>query len=161
MNYQFTAQKIAGEGFFVQWMGIRSLVIGANSPYSDLTTNQIEASIGYLVSFNQGNPIKYTSPLLSGLVVIPFALVENKELAHALWLTAQLVAIFFILILGLKITAWKPAWYIFLLFSLLTVFSYHVFIPWLDGDMSIWAALFIAIAFLAIFIKGMKLLVSF
>jgi len=149
-NYQFANKKIGGEGFFVQWIGVRALVIGGNSPYNDLITDQIQSSIRYLSSFVGVNPIKYTSPLFSGVVVIPFALIENKILAHALWLTAQLVAIFIIIVIGLKITGWKPAWYIFLLFSILTVFSFHVFIPWLDGGLSIWAALFMVIAFLAI-----------
>ena len=54
------------------------------------------------------------------------------------------------LILSLKLTAWKPAWYIFLLFLVFTIFSYHVVIPWLDGGLSIWATLFLVLGFLAI-----------
>jgi hypothetical protein len=84
------------------------------------------------------------------VVVFPFALIGNKILAHALWLTTQLLALFGMLLLCLKITNWKPAWYIFLLVSIFTIFSYHVVIPWLDGGLSIWAALFLVLALLAI-----------
>jgi hypothetical protein len=149
-NYHFADNNIGGEGFLVHWIAIRSLLTDGNSPYSDLVTAQIQASTRYQNSFTEGNPPRYTSPLYSGIVFFPFALIENKTLAHALWLTAQLIAIFLILFVGLKITAWKPAWYIFLLFSMLTTFSYHIFIPWLDGGMAIWAALFLALTFLAI-----------
>jgi hypothetical protein len=83
-------------------------------------------------------------------VVLPFALIGDKTLAHGVWLTLQLVAVFAILVLGLKLTSWKPTWYIFLLFLISTIFSYHVVIPWLDGGMSIWAALFLLLALAAI-----------
>jgi hypothetical protein len=148
--YHFADKNIGGEGFLVQWIGVRSLVTSGNSPYSDLVTAQIRETVKYQNNFVPGNPPRFTSPLYSGLVVFPFALIDNKVLAHTLWLTTQLIAIFIILIIGLKITAWKPAWYIFLMFSVLTTFSYHVFIPWLDGGLSIWAALFMVGAFLSI-----------
>jgi hypothetical protein len=149
-NYHFADNNISGEGFIIQWIGVRSLVISGNSPYSDLITAQIQDQITYQNSFAQGNLPRYTSPFYSSVVVFPFALIGNKILAHALWLTAQLIAIFIILIVGLKITDWKPSWYVFLLFSMLTIFSFHVFIPWLDGGLSIWAAFFLTITFLAI-----------
>jgi hypothetical protein len=149
-NYIFSDKNISGEGFLVQWIGIHSLVTVGNSPYSNLVTAQIRETIKYQNSFTEGTPPSYTSPLFSGLIVFPFALIDNKILAHALWLTTQLIAIFIILIVGLKITDWKPAWYIFLLFSLFTTFSYHVFTPWLDGGLYIWAALFLTATFLAI-----------
>jgi hypothetical protein len=149
-NYQFAEKNIAGEGFQIQWIGIRSLITNGNSPYSDQVTSQIQETIAFEHSFAQGTPPRYTSPFYSAIVFLPFMIMENRSIAHALWLSAQLVAIFLILILSLKITAWKPPLYIFLIFSLFTIFSYHVIIPWLDGSLAIWAALFVVLAFLAI-----------
>jgi hypothetical protein len=149
-NFHFAEKNIAGESFFIQWISIRSLETAGNSPYSDLVTGQIQGIVKEEVGFAGGNAPKYTSPLFSGVLMFPFTLTGNKTLAHALWSSAQLVAIFLILLLGLKLTSWKPTWYIFLLFSLFTVFSYHVVMPWLDGGLSIWAALFLVFAFLAI-----------
>lgn len=149
-NYHFAEMNIGGEGFLIQRISIRSLVTGENSPYSEQATAQIQEAVKYENSFAEGNSPRYTSPLYSAVVIFPFTLIENTNLAHTLWLTSQLVVIFLILMVSLKLTSWKPAWYIFLLFSLLTIFSYHVIIPWLDGNLSIWAALFLVSAFLAI-----------
>lgn len=150
-NYQFANRNIKSEGFLVQWIGIRSLANGGNSPYSELVTAKIQDTINFQNGFTIGNPPSYISPLYSLVVIFPFVLFDNIILAHSLWLTAQLIAIFIILIVGLKITGWKPSWYIFLMFLILTTFSYHVFIPWVDGGLFIWAAFFMVVAFLAIY----------
>ncbi len=149
-NYQFADRKISGEGFLIQWIGIRGLIDGGQDPYSDATTAQIQDTVKIESSFEPGNPPKYTSPLFSGIVIFPLTILENRSLAHAIWLSAQLIAIFLIQLLGLKLCGWRPTWYVFLIFSLLATFSYHVFIPWLDGGLSIWAALFLVVAFIAI-----------
>ena len=120
------------------------------SPYSDPVTTQIQETIKFEHSFAQGNPPRYTAPFYSAILVFPFTVIENRTMAHAMWLTAQLVAVFLSLLIGLKITSWKPPLYIFLIFSLFTIFSYHVIIPWLDGSLAIWASLFVALALLAI-----------
>lgn len=149
-NYHFAEFNIDGEGFLIQWISIRSLVTAGTSPYSDIVTAQIQEAVKEENSFAEGNPPRYTSPLYSGVVILPFTLIGNNTLAHALWLTIQLVVFFMMLVFSLKLTAWKPAWYIFFLFSLFTIFSYHIVMPWLDGGLSIWASLFLVLAFLAI-----------
>ena len=149
-NYNFTKKDIGGGGFFVQWIGLRSLVTDGNSPYGDIVSSQILESAKIESNFSSVNSLRYTAPLFSGVVVFPFALIKNSTLAHAFWLAAQLVAIFLILLIGLKLTAWKPRWYIFLFFSLLTILSYHVMLPWLNGGMSIWVSFFLVLAILAI-----------
>ena len=148
--YHFAENDISGEGFSVQWISIRSLVTDGNSPYGDLVTAKIQETIKYENSFGEGTPPRYTSPIYSAIIIIPFALIENYTLAHALWLTAQLMAIFLIILIGLKITNWRPAWYSFLVFMLVTIFSYHIVVPWLDGGLSLWASLFLVLAFLMI-----------
>ncbi len=149
-NYNLAKQDIAGEGFTLQRVSIRSLVISGNSPYNNSNTLEIQKLVPIENSFVPGNPPKYSSPLFSGILVFPFALIGNDTLAHTVWSTAQLIVIFVIMLVSIKTTAWKPSWYIFLLFLLFTIFSYHVFFPWFDGGLSIWAALFLTCAFLAI-----------
>ena len=149
-NYHFAEKNIGGESFFVQWIGLRAIVTDGISPYHNSVSTEIQDSISFQSSFSESIPPRYTSPLYSGIIFFPFALIENKVLAHSLWLSAQILAIFFILLAGLKITGWKPSWHIFLLFSLLTILSYHVLLPWLDGAVSIWATFFLVAAFLSI-----------
>lgn len=148
-NYRFARINTSGEGFFIQWIGIHALVTGGESPYSSAITTLIQENVTGENGFAPGPLPRYSSPLFSGAVVLPFAMIGDKILAHGLWLSIQLAAVFAILILGLKLTSWKPAWYTFLIFSILTIFSYHVVIPWLNGGMSIWAALFLILALLA------------
>ena len=149
-NYNFAKQDVSGEGFAIQWVSIRSLVTSGISPYSDTNTSEIQKLVQKENGFTPGNPPKFTSPIFSGILVFPFALIGEETVAHTIWLTAQLVAFFAIVLVSIKITAWKPAWFIFLLFLLFTIFSYHVVFPWFDGGLSIWAALFLACAYLAI-----------
>lgn len=148
-NYRLADNHVGGDGFFIQWISIRSLVLGENDPYSDLVTRQIREVVDQHSSFVIGHYPRYTSPLFSGVVVLPAALIIEAKLAHAYWLTAQLVAIFSMLLFGLRLTSWKPAGYIFFIFALLTLFSYHILVPWLDGGLAIWASFFILLALLS------------
>jgi hypothetical protein len=149
-SYRFGKNNIGGQGFFIQWISIHAMLTSGESPYNSPVTAQIQENVGADNGFVPGNPARYTSPLFSGAVVLPFALLGDKTLAHGVWMSIQLAIVFAILILGLKLTSWKPAWYIFFLLSIFTIFSYHVVIPWLDGGMSIWAAFFLLLALLAI-----------
>jgi hypothetical protein len=149
-NYRFSKDDVAGGGFKIQWISIHALLTTGNSPYSDQVTAQIQKSVPIEDGFLPGNSPRYTSPLFSGLVVLPFALIGDQAVAHATWSTCQLAAIFAILAIGLRLTDWRPAWYIFLIVAAGVVFSYQVIIPWLEGSLAIWSALFLALSFLAI-----------
>lgn len=146
VNYHFARLNIFGEGFSIQWIAIQSLAKSGADPYSEQVTEQIRSTVDREGAFVVDRFPKYTSPLYSGVVISPFTLIGNKTLAHGLWMTAQLIAIFVMVVLCLRFTAWKAAWYSFLLFLFFTLFSYHVAIPWLDGGLSIWAAFFLALA---------------
>ncbi len=152
-----TGLSISGDGFLVQWIGIHALADGGTSPYSDPVSAQIAQQVHTQTAFAPGIAPKYTSPLYSGLLVLPFALVGDKNISHALWMAAQLIALFAIILISLRVTGWKPAWYVFLLFALFTSFSYHALVPWLDGGLSLWAALFMVSSFLAISQKRYEL----
>ena len=149
-NYNFAEDNIAGEGFSVQWISIRALITSGISPYSDTVIAEIQNAVRGETGFAPGNLPRFTSPMFSGVVVFPFALIGNKTLAHGLWLTLQLMAIFLSIVLGIKLIAWNPSWYIFFLFLIFSIFSYHVVIPWLEGGLSVFAALFLVLGFLAI-----------
>ncbi len=148
--YRFAKLDIFGEGFSIQYISIQSLAKAGSDPYSDQVTAQIRQSVTRENAFVADSYPRYTSPLYSGIVIFPFTLIGDRVLAHTLWMAAQLLLIFGMLLLGIRLTAWKPSWYAFLLFSLFTIFSYQVIWPWLDGGLSIWAALFLVIACVAI-----------
>ncbi len=149
-DYHFAGFNIAGEGFSIQWISIRSLIKAGTDPYSEQVTSQIRAEVPKEDAFVVDRFPKYTSPLYSGVVMFPFALIEDKTLAHGLWMTAQLIAVLLMTIIGLRITGWRPTWYIFFIFLLFTIFGYSIVIPWLDGGLPIWAAFFLLLAMVMI-----------
>jgi hypothetical protein len=148
--FRFSSYKIGGGGFSVQWIGLHSLISEGMSPYSDQVTSQIAESGVSPSSFVKPNSVKYTSPLYSGIVVFPFALIDNETISHAIWMILQLGAIIAIILVAIKLTNWKPAWYIFLLFAGFTIISFHSIIPWLDGGLPVWATLFLVSGLMAI-----------
>jgi hypothetical protein len=133
-------------GFYIQWLGIRSLIADGTSPYSEATTEKIQGADLSEFYYAPWVSAKYTSPLFSGVVIFPFALIVDETIAHSLWSFFQLLAIFAVILLGLKITGWKSSWYIFFFFLLFSLFSYHVSVPWIDGGLSIWSALFLVLS---------------
>jgi hypothetical protein len=149
-DYRFAHSDISGEGFSIQWISIQSLENGGNDPYDDQVTARIRQSVSKEDAFVLDIYPKYTSPLYSGVLIFPFTLTRDTVLGHALWLTTQLFIIFGMIFLCVRMTAWKINRYSFFLFSLFTVFSYHVVIPWLDGGLPIWAAFFLVSALVAI-----------
>lgn len=149
-DFNLAQWNIAGDGFSIQWISIQSLAKSGSSPYSDEVTTQLRENIQVVSSFIVGSSPYYIYPLYSGFVIFPFTLIGDKTLAHAIWLTAQLCIIFAMIIIALRLTGWKPVWYIFFLFSLFTIFSYHIVIPWQYGGLTVWSAFFILVALLAI-----------
>jgi hypothetical protein len=145
-TYHLIEENSIGAGFTIQWLSIRALVIDGSNPYSNQVTAKIQNTVKNEYSFVSWKSTKYTSPLFSGVVIFPFALIGNERLAHGLWSTFQLLTIFGIILLGLQITGWKPTWYIFTFFLLFTIFSYHIVVPWIDGGLPIWSALFLVLA---------------
>jgi len=149
-SYRFAKYEVRGSDFSIQWIAIHSLVTAGESPFSERTNTLIQNSVHGQTGFTLGVTPKYTSPLYSGILLLPFALIWNKTLTYALWLTLQFIALFGVILLSMRLTGWQPAWFIFLPFSIFTIFSYHILMPWLDGGLPIWSALFLVSALLAL-----------
>ena len=148
--FHFSQFNLGGEGFSIQWISIQALARDGSDPYSNQVTGQIQAAVPRENAFVADTFPKYTSPLYSGMVIFPFTLISNKILAHAIWMFAQLIGIFAMILVCIKLTGWKSTWFAVAIFLLLTVFSYHVLTPWLDGGLSIWAGLFLILAMVGI-----------
>jgi hypothetical protein len=147
-NYNLAAQGIEGKDFQVQWIGVRALVLGSSSPYSEAVSRLILKEVQPAGS----GPffLYFTSPLYAGVLVLPFALLENSLLAQALWMTALQLAMALTILIGLRVTGWKPAWFIFIPLILFTFFGYHGLFSYLDGSLTALTGFLLASAFLAI-----------
>ena len=149
-NYHIASDGFSGNGFFIQWIGIRAMLTGGTDPYEDQVTQRIQRVVDTADGFAEGPLARFTSPIYSGIIVLPFALIEDDVLAHTLWLTAQLVFVFITILMAVRLTGWKIAWYAFFFITLFTVFSYHVLLPWMDGGLPIWVTGFLVLFFLSI-----------
>lgn len=136
--------------FITYWLGTRSFLFDAESPYSEDVTEQIQQGI-------YGHPIKAGEhaftvryPLYAVLLFAPFALVSDYLVARALWLTGLQVVLIVTAVLAARLVDWKPPLWLFipsLLFSLLWV---HGFLPMIDGNVIIWVAFFLVLTLLSI-----------
>ena len=149
-NYRFALSKVVSGGFTIQWTSIRALARTGTSPYVEGNSAEIQAAGLSEATFTGGSHPEYTSPLYSGLVIFPLTLTSDETLAHAFWMTIQFILILGIILITSRLASWKSAWYSFLLFSLFTVFAYHIALPWIDGGLGIWSAFFLLVALTSI-----------
>ena len=145
-NFQLVEFNIGGGGFFTHWISTRALLQNGSNPYSQLVAQEIQERVAGDWRW-AGEPLRrYTSPLYSSLISLPFALFSDSQLSHTLWMTVQEVAIVGLLVLWMRITAWKPAWYILVFAIPLLFFGYQTFMPLMDGGMVIWSVLFLILS---------------
>ena len=148
INYRLAEQNVGGNDFQVQWIGVRALVLGSSSPYSDAVSRLIIKEIqppGTGPFF-----LHFTSPLYASILILPFALLEDSLLAQALWTTTLQLAIALTILIGLRLTDWKPPWFIFIFLVLFTFFGYHGLLATLDGSLTVLIGFLLAAALLAI-----------
>ena len=144
MNYRFAFQNPGGSDFLVHWVGTRNLLVDGVSPYGDETTEQIQQLVYGRPAHSGEDELRITSPLYSGMIYTPFALIGDYTLARALWMTLLEAALLGMAFVCLRLNKWNiRTWmlFVYLLFSLLW---YHAVKPLLNGDAVILVALFIA-----------------
>ena len=108
VNYTLASQHIGGRDFMIQWTAIRSLATEGVSPYSEIVNRRIDSALGSSPSNNSLG--SYSSPLFSGLLILPFALIKNFTLAYALWLFALEIGLILLVWRSIHLAGWKPGW---------------------------------------------------
>jgi hypothetical protein len=150
VNYRFAEQKIGGTDFLIQWVAIRSLVTDGLNPYSDTVTRDIQTFAGEFAIIAPERELRFTSPLYTGIIVLPFVLIEDYDISHALWMTVQQVAIIATVMFSVRLTGWKPGFGILLLLTITITLGYYGLVAFISGDLIIWVGLLICLALLAI-----------
>jgi hypothetical protein len=72
---------------------------------------------------------------------MPFALIENFDLARALWMSFAEIALFAVGFLSINLAEWKASRINLVLFFLVLLFSFYGLYPLLDGSGAIFTAL--------------------
>jgi hypothetical protein len=95
LNYLFSIKIYGGKEFFINWASARQLLFQGINPYSQEATKQLSVlSKELLILPNDGN-YQFISPLYSLFLYIPFGLIQNFDLARAVWMTImELVSLF-------------------------------------------------------------------
>jgi hypothetical protein len=146
-NFNFVNQNPGGNDFLINWIGTQSLVKENLNPYSDTVANRIEKqAYGRQAIVGEEVELRVSYPLYSTFLFLPFSLINDFELARALWMTLSEIALFFIVVLSLKISNWRPATLITVLLLVFSLFWYHSLRPIIAGNA------IVLIAFCAVFV---------
>ena len=126
-----------GRGFLIPWVANRFLLEG-KSPYNDETSQKIEELAYHQADLAEERELRFVMPLYASIVMIPFSLIPEFNLARAVWLSVSELLLLLSSFLILKLTEisyshksfyllsfiFSSIWY----FSLFPVINGHVVI---------------------------------
>ncbi len=134
-NLNFVKQNPGGNDFLVNWIGTQSLVKENLNPYSDTVANRIQKqAYGRPAVVGEELELRVSYPLYSAFLFLPFSLVNDFDLARAIWMTFLEIALFFTVILSLRISNWHPSMLTTVLLMVFSLFWYHGLRPIIAGN---------------------------
>ncbi len=149
-NMAFVRSRPGGNNFLGYWTGGQSFLRNGSSPYSEATALQVQNNI-YGRAALPGEPeYRVTYPLYSLVLFAPFALINDFNVARALWMTLLEGCLLGIAILGLKFVKGRSPLWLVLISFFFVIFSYHGIRPLVDGNVVIVITLLIAFALYSI-----------
>jgi hypothetical protein len=139
-----------GDDFIVQWLAARAFAKENLSPYLPSVQTRTEEFVYGSQAAPDEERLKFSSPLYSVLVILPFALISSAQAAQFTWMLLLGMTLAAHLGIALRLTGWKPVvWLLFLLITFV-VLGFHNFHALASGSMIILSALFIFLALLSI-----------
>jgi hypothetical protein len=149
-NDPFQWFGMKGDQFAVQWLAARSFARENLSPYStNVQTTTEEFFYEGQAAPDEGR-LKFSSPLFSVLVILPFALVNSAQAAQFTWMLLLGVTLAAHLGIAIRLTGWKPVvWLLFLLIAF-AFLGFYNFQALSSGSMVILSAFFVFMALLTV-----------
>jgi len=139
-----------GNDFIVQWMAVRTFAKENLSPYLPSVQTRTEEFVYGRQAATDEERLKFSSPLYSVLVILPFALITSAKTAQVIWMLVLGITLAAHLGIALRLTGWKPVvWLLFLLIAFVLL-GFHNIQALASGSMVILSALFIFLALLTI-----------
>jgi hypothetical protein len=152
VNYNFSKDNPGGSDFIFGWVAARSFLKEGLTPYSEEVQISIqEMFYGSQPNVEEGEFI-FVYPFYTMSVFLPFSLINDFNLARALWMTAQEISILLIAILSIKLTGRRFSTVVLVALLLFSIFWYHGMRAIINGNIVVLASLFIVISL--IFIKS-------
>ncbi len=127
-NTVYTRTRPLEKQFLVPWLGARTYLQYGVSPYDTQSMQRAQVVYYGRMAAEGEDPLKLATPFPVELLYFPFALINDYPLALGLWMTLGEIAIAAAALLTLKLTGWKPRWFLLpliLLFAVLSVYSFR------------------------------------
>lgn len=149
-NYRYAIQNPGGTDFLVHWVGTKSLIEDGISPYSDETALQIQEMVYGRPAVAGEHELRVAYPLYSIIIFLPFAFVDDFNIARAAWMTLLEISLVLMSLLCLRIMRWRPGLVVLAVFFLFSITWYHAVRPLINGNAVILVALMLTGVILAI-----------
>jgi hypothetical protein len=108
VNYRYSVQNPGGSDFVPRWVGTRLFLMNGQSPYSDATTTEIQKMFYGRQARPGEDQVLFAYPLYSIFIFGPFAMIEDFNMARAVWMTILEVAALLLTAAGLSLARWRP-----------------------------------------------------
>jgi hypothetical protein len=131
-------------------MGTRKFLTEGLSPYSKRVTEETQKFAYGRPARSNEDQILFVYPFYTIYIVAPFALFQEYIVARSLWMTLLEISLVIMVLAMIRVTRWKIANWLFIILILFSILWYHSVRPVINGNPSVLVALFISIAFLAI-----------
>lgn len=149
-NLDFVEKNPGGNDFLVHWVGTQSFIQEGISPYSDEVALRIQNLVYGRPAISGEHELRVAYPFYSMFLFLPFALIEEFQLARALWMTLLEGLLILSTLLALKIVNWKPKILISTLLIVFSLFWYHGLRSLINGNAVIIILFLVIVAVYAI-----------
>lgn len=149
-NYRFTQGNKGGEDFIQHWDNTRAFLRSGISPYSEEAAARVQVLVYGRPSESNEDPMMSSYPMFTNILYLPFAFINNINLARAIWMALLEVALILAAFLSMNLSGWRPKPVFLMLFLLFVIFWYHGLRPVVTGTSSPLVTLAVVGALLAI-----------
>lgn len=149
-NFQFSTRGTRGNDFAVYWSSARTLLFDGATPYGDLASLKSQNLLYGLGGRPSDPPSRLDLPFHIELLILPFALISNYQVAIAIWLSILEIALVITVFVCLRTFHWRPNPAVGAEIIFFTLFSVYGLWALMLGNAIILAGLLIAAALLAL-----------
>ncbi len=149
-NFRYVQENPDNILFLDQWVTTRTFIIEGRSPYDNVIAQDIQDQF----HDNQRQVLdkipQSDLPLYITLLITPFSMIGDYDLASGLWMTILEIAIISMVCLSVHIVGWRISLLLLPIYLIFSILTFHGLYGIIDGNIAILVALFIVSCFYAI-----------
>ena len=142
-NLAFARNYPGGKYFHTQWGAVRAVLVDHSDPYSDTTLYALQTSVYGRPAMAGEYEFRFSYPLFSLLIFLPFGLVKEYVFARAAWMLFLELLVVLSYWLAMNLANWKPGLRTTILLFVFFVTFYHSIRAIVDGNAIILVSVFI------------------